>query len=750
MGKINVLDFQVANLIAAGEVVERPASAVKELLENAVDAGATEITVEIKKGGIAFIRVSDNGIGMSAEDLPVSIRRHATSKIHTAADLDGITTLGFRGEALAAISSVSNMRIMTKRAEDTLGSLLSSENGRITELAEVGCKNGTTVIVEELFANVPARRKFLKKDQAEAMAVTAIVEKIALSRPDIAIKLIIDGNIKFQTVGDSKILSAVYAVLGRDFASKLIEVDSMTDGIEVNGYIGRPDNIRSNRNCQYFFLNGRAVRSKTATAALEQAFESYIETEKFPCCILYIYVHPTFVDVNVHPTKLEVKFSDERLVFGGIFCAVRNALTQATDRPSVLLEPSQMTPEQHSIYNAFVPVYDRIADTESKKLSGPKLFDAISEEAPPDLPVGTEKKSFDSGFFTNGLPVPDERDAPPPSYCDKMAEKEKKAVPDLYHIYGDGPSPVTEPAPSPAPEPDFSTTPVPDASVDLPDISVGPPNEAGPSELRISEGQNSPILEDSTPISPVPDWMNDAETAKRWEKELDSVDTPVPSPSVSEPPSDIVGSRFNFSLSDKAAFEHSDRDYRILGTAFRTYIFVEVHDYVLIIDKHAAHERILFEQMKKIMQAQSGNSQMLLVPTELRLTAEEFNAVSDFGESIRKIGFEFTLEDGIMKVTGIPSLLDSERANDLLITLAGRLADGTGDVASTRDSFFEEALYQGSCKAAVKGGRDDGDEHMNWIVDVLMKNPDIICCPHGRPVGLKLTKHQIEHFFKRI
>ncbi|MGM9680824.1 MAG: DNA mismatch repair endonuclease MutL [Eubacteriales bacterium] len=726
MGKINVLDFQVANLIAAGEVVERPASAVKELLENSVDAGATEITVEIKKGGIAFIRVSDNGVGMSAEDLPVSIRRHATSKIHTASDLDGITTLGFRGEALAAISSVSNMRIMTKRAEDTLGSLLCSENGRITELSEVGCKNGTTVIVEELFANVPARRKFLKKDQAEAMAVTSIVEKIALSRPDISVKLIIDGNIKFQTVGDSKILSAVYAVLGREFASRLIEVDSMTEGIEVTGYIGRPDNIRSNRNCQYFFLNGRAVRSKTATAALEQAFESYIETEKFPCCVLYIYVHPTFVDVNVHPTKLEVKFSDERLVFEGIFCAVRNALMQATDRPTVLLEPSQMSPEQHSIYNAFVPVYDRIADTEGKKLSGPRLFDTVPEEAPPDLPVSSEKKPFDSSFFTNGLPIPDERDAPPPSYRDRMAKQERPPIPDLNRIYGEEPSTENAPDPSTDQMTAISSDPIPD----------------------IAE-QNPPSSNPSEPMSPVPEWMDNPETAIKWEKELNSVGAPAqkqssPNP---EPPSD---SRFSFSLSDRATFEHGDRDYRILGTAFQTYIFVELHDHVLIIDKHAAHERILFEQMKKIMQAQSGNCQMLLVPAELRLTAEEFNAVSDFSQSIRKIGFEFTLKDGVMTVTGIPSLLDSERANDLLITLAGRLADGTGDVASTRDSFFEEALYQGSCKAAVKAGRDDGDEHMNWIVDVLMKNPDIICCPHGRPVALKLTKHQIEHFFKRI
>jgi DNA mismatch repair protein MutL len=703
MGKINVLDFQVANLIAAGEVVERPASAVKELLENAVDAGSTEVTVEIKRGGTTFIRVSDNGCGMSAEDLPVSIRRHATSKIKEARDLDGIATLGFRGEALAAISSVSSMRIMTKRKEDTLGSLLCAREGQIVELSEVGCKNGTTVIVEELFANVPARRKFLKKDQYEAMAVTAMVEKIALSRPDIAIKLILDGAMKFQTPGDGKILSAVYAVWGREFAGKLLEVDSMTEGIEVCGYIGRPDNVRSNRNYQNFFLNGRYVRSKTATAAVEQAFESYIETEKFPCCVLYIYIHPTFVDVNVHPTKLEVKFSNERVVFEGIFCAVRNALMTATDRPQVLFEPSQMTAEQHNVYNAFVPVYDRIADTKGKTLSQQQLFD---QEFLSQDPQSQRVEPNQSNQTVDAQPYIHLVENPPvEKKVDSISDQKKGEGLNLYSLYSDLES----------------------AEKEISDEKISPPIALE----RCCQDELDPSLNDK---------MGQEESGS--ESDFLPVDSSL---SLDEKKKD-----YRFSLGSITPSVSPSTGYKLLGTAFQTYILAEFEDHLLIVDKHAAHERILFEQMKSIMQAQKGNVQTLLVPFEISLTPPEEEVAASYGDSIRKVGFEFQVKDGKMIVSGIPSLLSSERAQAMLETLVGQLSDGTGSVESTRDSFFEKALYQGSCKAAVKGGQVDSQESMQWIVDTLLQNPTIICCPHGRPVAIEMTKQEMERLFKRI
>ena len=332
MGKINVLSFAVANLIAAGEVVDRPSSVIKELLENAIDSGADRVTVEIQSGGVTYMRVADNGCGMSPEDLPVAIRRHATSKIKDAADLDGIATLGFRGEALAAIASVSDLRIITRTADAPCGTCLSAKAGEVVDITEQGAPVGTTVIVENLFGNVPARRKFLKKDVSEAIAVSTYVEKIALSRPDIAIRLIVDGNMKLDTAGDGELKSAMYAVFGRDFVLKMIPVKGTGEGVSVDGFISRPDHVRPKRNYENFFINGRYVNCRTAAAALEQAYVSFCPPERFPCCVLNITINPAAVDVNVHPAKLEVRFDDERSVYNAVYNGIKNALSSLSNR----------------------------------------------------------------------------------------------------------------------------------------------------------------------------------------------------------------------------------------------------------------------------------------------------------------------------------------------------------------------------------------------------------------------------------
>jgi len=338
MGKINILPFAVANLIAAGEVVDRPASVIKELMENSIDAGADRITVEIQNGGVSLMRVTDNGCGMEPDELPVALHRHATSKIKCAEDLDGILTLGFRGEALAAIASVSDIRILSKTADAAFGAVLEAHAGEVVDVREQGCSNGTSVIVENLFANVPARRKFLKKDVTESMAVAANVEKVALSHPNIAFRLIVDGNVRLETAGDGNLKNTVHAVFGKEFASRLIEVESETDNIRVHGFIGRSDNFKANRNHQNFFINGRYVKSKTAMAALEQAYTSYMPPEKFPTCVLFITINPSRVDVNVHPAKLEVKFSNEKPVFEAIYYTVRTALENNVTRPAMQLD----------------------------------------------------------------------------------------------------------------------------------------------------------------------------------------------------------------------------------------------------------------------------------------------------------------------------------------------------------------------------------------------------------------------------
>nr|MBQ4318403.1 DNA mismatch repair endonuclease MutL [Clostridia bacterium] len=404
MGKINILDFQVANLIAAGEVVDRPASVIKELLENSIDAEASVITVETKRGGSAFMRVTDNGIGMSRDDVPVCVKRHATSKIKDERDLDGILTLGFRGEALAAIAAVSKIRIMTKTRDSAMGTIMRCENGTVLEVNETGCPDGTTVIVEELFASVPARRKFLKRDLVETMAISAVVEKIALSHPEISMRLICDGTTKFASAGDGSLKNTVYSVLGREFASKLIEVDCLTEGVGVNGYIGSPDNVRGNRNLQNFFINGRFVKSKTIQAALEQAFESYIPSDRFPSCILYLQIHPSYVDVNVHPAKLEVKFSNEQTIFNAVYCAVRNALTHNVDRPKMRLgdknspdvefasdvenNTSSLSSEAIKLQNAFVSIEERGGRPKQTEL--PELPEVVPEPSIPEPLTETE------------------------------------------------------------------------------------------------------------------------------------------------------------------------------------------------------------------------------------------------------------------------------------------------------------------------------------------------------------------------
>ncbi|MBQ7364878.1 MAG: DNA mismatch repair endonuclease MutL [Clostridia bacterium] len=686
MGKVQVLDFQVANLIAAGEVVERPASCVKELLENALDAGATEITVEIKHGGVSFIRVSDNGCGIAVEDLPIAIKRHATSKIATAADLDGIVTLGFRGEALAAIASVSHLRIMTKQRTAKFGALLVSEYGKVTDVTEIGCQNGTTVIVENLFANVPARRKFLKRDASEALAVSSIVEKLAISHPEIAFKLLIDGNLKIATPGDNRLISAIRAALGKEYAERLVMVKNMTEGIEVMGYISRPEAVKSNRSGQNFFVNDRYVRSKTAMAALEQAFDSYCEVGKFPFCVLFINIHPTLVDVNVHPTKLEVKFSNERAVFDAVYCAVRNTLSDSALTGEPILEPRRVTPTERGLYNAFVPIADRLADVPTPTVPKEKLPDEVT---------------------TIGEIVgePTVRDMMPPDTAFDRVEKERKAA--LVPV-----------------------TPTPSA-VQAAQTPASPANPQIPQE-KTSDSFLSDLAAITAGISD-----DDGKTTDVYDKKQPDVAKKREEiPEINEP---------------KAGDPFAEKPYRVIGVAFHAYIMVEVGETTLIIDKHAAHERILFEKMKRNREKSriAASSQMLMLPIEILLTPEELAALEEYREELLTMGFGFTANDHGAALSAIPMGIAEEEATALFASLLSGLSDGTTNVDVTRNIFYEKALYQASCKAAMKAGIIDSPENVEWLVAEVMNNPDIRYCPHGRPIAFELSRRDMEKFFKR-
>ncbi|MBE6636211.1 MAG: DNA mismatch repair endonuclease MutL [Ruminococcaceae bacterium] len=673
MGKINLLETQVANLIAAGEVVERPASAIKELMENAIDAGATRITAEIKNGGVSLMRITDNGCGMTREDALLCIRRHATSKIKTASDLDGIVTLGFRGEALAAIASVSKLRIMTRTADQELGAIVTCEAGAVVSVEESGCPLGTTILVEELFANVPARRKFLKRDASETAAVAAVLEKIALSRPDIAIKFIADGTLRFQTAGDGHLQNVVYAVLGRDFAKKMVKVHDMTEGVEVEGFIGTPDNCRGNRAAENFFINGRYVRCGTASAALEQAFSSYIPSDKFPACVLSITINPAFVDVNVHPQKMEVKFSNDKPIFNAVYCAVRNTLMHRIDRPQAP-DTTKLSADSYRLYNDILTMKtatdaeaDTIAD-EKERLS--RRYEQLT--VPADIKATTPAFAGEPPV-TESQPLPPS--ATPTPVSDPVLRKEN-------HSFS-----VSLAAPP-------SITVEPLSSDTIPTVTISSPTGAEISPIPSEEA--SPTVTAEAPAVP-------------W--------------------------------------------FRIAGVAFHCYIFVEMENAMLIIDKHAAHERVLFEQMREnLKRLAPPASQLLLLPLELQLNGSEIAAVEEYRDELEKIGFAFTggEENGQTAILRYPSGLTESQATAMFAELASRLADGSGDISVTREIFYEKALYQASCKAAVKAGQLDTPETLSWIAEQVIVNPRVRFCPHGRPVAFEMTKSQFEKQFERL
>ncbi len=664
MGKINILGFDVANLIAAGEVVDRPSSVVKELLENALDAGATSVTIEIQHGGVTFIRVTDNGCGMDTEDLQTSILRHATSKIRTADDLSDIMTLGFRGEALAAIASVSRLRIFSKPKDEPFGALLESDGGEIVAITETGCADGTTVIVEDLFFNVPARRKFLKKDSTEAIAVGTVVEKIALSRPDISLKYISDGEIRFMTAGNGNLAETIWSLFGKETAKRFLKVDREENGIHITGYTSESDLVRANRNMQNFFINGRYVKSKTAAAALEQAYTSKIPSDKFPSCVLNIALNPAAVDVNVHPAKLEVKFADEKRIFDAVYYAIRTALESEVKRPELQVGqtlgrqisggtvPAKTTANE--LKNAFVPM--------DKKPSGNLASRQIGMMPAQKSPVTKETKE----------PTIREPERP------KTEDGKDVSYLDMMHLHRDA--------------------------------------------------------------------MDKADAA---------LPTSTPKPEEKHPVE-------NRKVSEKAAeAEEAEEipEYLILGEAYNCYVIVQLEDRLLMIDKHAAHERILFDELCRKMRKSEKTGQMLLVPYEMTVSNVEADALEEYGEQIRAIGFDFTIEQKTaasqkVAISQIPGGLLSDEASVLFTTLVARLSDVTASVESAAAEFFESRLWQAACKAAIKGGRVYDMAHLRWICDRLLIKPNgtnsvIRTCPHGRPVAFEIKKTSIERQFER-
>ena len=686
MPYIQQLDPHVADLIAAGEVVERPASVVKELVENAIDAGAETITVEIQRGGMSLIRVTDNGCGIAADEAETAFLRHATSKIRTEHDLEAIGTLGFRGEALAAISAVSRVDLLTRTAAEDLGAALSLEGGVTVSREEAGCPVGTTMVVRDLFFNTPARLKFMKKDAAEGAAVFAMVQRLALAHPEVSIKFLRDGKQELLTPGDGQLKSAVYSVLGRDLALGLIEVKGSGEDMTVTGFTSLPACCRATRGYQHFFVNGRYVKSRTMMAALEEAYQNQKMVGKFPACVLHLTCRLSGVDVNVHPTKQEVKFGSERQVFSAVYYAVLSALegdkshVQAeVGRPAGRLAPSAghdtVTPNQTTFRTMTAQEYRRSAAGER---GGLPLHDfAAPRTAPPSARRKPEERPTE---HRPNFQVPTVREILQPMAQAPAAEPRER--PEAAAVPERGPVPeakAVSQAPAKAPEEE----PAPQAPVQEPEAKPVPP----------AQEAAAPVAEPE----PVP-----------------------PQPREEEIP------------------------WRVAGEVLNTYIIVEQGDKILLIDKHAAHERMNFDRLKA--QGYKPMVQSLLTPAVFTPPAEEGAVLLQNLPLLLQFGFD--AEDfggGAIIVRAAPSDVDAEDVPATLEEIAAKLLT-TG--RANPDAARDELMHTMACKAAIKGGQKNGPQELEKVAGAVMRG-EVKYCPHGRPVAIELTRGQLEKQFKR-
>lgn len=659
MPRINVLPKNIADLIAAGEVVERPSSVIKEFLENSIDAGSKNITVEIKNGGKTYIRVTDNGCGIEKEDVKKAFLSHATSKINSAEDLDNIGTLGFRGEALASVAAVSKVELLTRTENEEVGASYKIFGGEEVELTEAGCPVGTTLIVRDLFYNIPARMKFLKKDVQEGNYIASILENIAVSYPQISFKFIRDGKLNFSTPGDGDLKSAIYAVFGREYTEGLLPVQYEANGITVTGFTGKPTAGKGSRSGQHFFVNGRYVKSPMCITALETAYKNSIMVGKFPPCVIFINLPFSAVDVNVHPAKTEVRFFEEKKIFDSVYQGALNALTHDT-RPKAAF----------SVAKAFMP--EAVKGEQLKLNETPEKVESESRTA-----VATEEK------------------------------KEFK-----YEIKS---SLVKESLTTPKPE------------------TVKPSKISSKLTLNSNEEKSIDFLE--------------TEYVKPTEKKLNiSIINTVPSSAdeLSKPEEKILIKETKESDIVKEDATPSV-DFRIIGEAFKTYIFVELEDKMLMIDKHAAHERILFEKFKA---QNTSYQQMLLVPVTVSLSPDEYNAVLENTELLYKAGYEVSdFGDRCIKVNACPTELIGEDISALITEIGGYLASNVRTIMPEKLDWIYHSM---ACRAAIKAGNTTTDLEIERFVKELLSRDDIRYCPHGRPVMVEVTKRELEKQFKRI
>ena len=659
MPKIIQLSTHIANLIAAGEVVERPASVAKELLENAVDAGASKVTIEMKDGGMTFLRVTDNGCGMSAEDARTAFLRHATSKLRTAEDLAAIATCGFRGEALAAIASVSRIDLMTKTPSSIEGVSLRLEAGQIVEETEAGCPDGTTIIVRDLFYNTPARMKFMKSDTVEGSRVTAAVQMQALAHPSVAFKLIKDGKEILSTPGTGKLEAAVYCIYGRECA-KMAKVESRWEQYSLSGYVSKPTDSRPSRSLQTFFVNGRPVKSKLLIAALEEAYRNQMMVGKFPACVLHLNLPANMVDVNVHPAKTEVKFLNEKAVFDCVHYGVLGALNKTPDRPDVQFKQPQIiaappTNACHCEERSDVAISSKSA-TPAAKHAAPVKKDTFFRTM-----TAEEYKTFSTALEK----APQPRQEAAVATAAKIERTVSLPVRESVMVPAVKLPPMYKPQPKPAVKPDPKPEPIPE-----------PPQE---------------------------------------EMEQTVLDMPA------------------------------EIEWRMVGELYNSYIIVEQGEDAFLIDKHAAHERILFEKLKANQEKIS--SQSLLTPISVRLSPAAAGELLANRDMLEELGFEIDeFGENTVLLRQIPMDLSTDAAHEAVEQMAADLLNGRREKKTT---VRDEILHTVACKAAIKAGWKNDEAELLALVRQVMAREDLKYCPHGRPICITLSKKQLEKQFKR-
>lgn len=681
MAKINVLPKHIADLIAAGEVVERPSSVIKELMENAIDAGATSLTVEIKHGGVTYMRVTDNGSGILRDDIRNAFLSHATSKILTEEDLHGIGTLGFRGEALASIAAVSRVDVLTRTADDEVGTVYKIEGSEEVLLSDAGCPEGTTIVVKDLFYNTPARMKFLKKDVTEGNSVAGVVDRIALSHPEISIRFVRDDKQILVTPGNGNLKSTIYSVFGKDFSNALLETSYELNGVTVDGFVSKPTASRPNRSMQFFFLNGRLVKSLTASAALERAYKDAIMVGKFPACVLNIHLPLEMVDVNVHPAKTEVRFSNERPVFDAVYYAAKNAIAQK-DTPNRLTLAQQELRRQAP----FRQETGEQIKLDKKKLGRTELPEKIEGFWSKELPKEWERKgSGASGKKSSAKTVPAEP-APTPLTASDRPVRETTAVPEVQAAVEELKQEAYAEPKAAEPAKPQETGPVPYVrKADRPAESSAPK----PADAAL------PVVED-LPVVPF------------------SEETELP-------------------------------DFRIIGEAFKTYLLVELEGKMLMVDKHAAHERILYDRL--IASKEPVQSQMLLMPVTVSLSKEEYSAVLEQADLLKEAGFEVSdFGPGLIAVREVPVMLENEDVTQILSEIAGKLLDKSDPTPEKLAWMYKNM----ACRAAVKAGDDTPPAEQEKFIEYVLSHRDVRYCPHGRPILIEMTRPELEKTFGRI